>query len=328
MDPVIECVGDPRAMGHCQGLAHRAVIQQHIVASGGKLGRSRWPTLAALTSGRDLGRGTGREVIRHYTHLAERMAGIARNADVSLASLMELFEQSTSGAAPEDELVAAAVAVGARASEDANGDPLVVRTLRGSSFEHSPWVLRRSRPEVGFASAEITLPWLATAVAGINAAGVAVAMAPRAASYGGGVNAGAVNLRNAPHAVLLVQECLQRFEDISGCLDWCRKRPRSGNVSLIIADAAGHLARIEVEGTLCRIAELDPDFALDGAEPKLEQDLRRHFGDRRQLDLAGLASVGESMDRLAVWLEPRRRKLSIRSFDDDASAGKAIEIAL
>ena len=117
MDPFIECVGDPRAMGHCQGLAHRAVIQQHIVAAGGKLGRSRWPTLAALTSGADLSRGTGREVIRHYTHLAERMAGIARNADVSFSSLMELFNRSTSGAAPEEELVAAAVAVGARTSE-------------------------------------------------------------------------------------------------------------------------------------------------------------------------------------------------------------------
>jgi hypothetical protein len=328
MDPFIECVGDPRAMGHCQGLAHRAVIQQHIVAAGGKLGRSRWPTLAALTSGADLSRGTGREVIRHYTHLAERMAGIARNADVSFSSLMELFNRSTSGAAPEEELVAAAVAVGARTSEDANGDLLVMRTLSGSSLEHSPWVLRRSRPEVGFASAEITLPWLATAIAGINAAGVAVAMAPRASSYGGGVNAGAVNPRSAPHAVLLVQECLQRFEDLSGCLDWCRKRPRSGNVSLIIADAAGHLARIEVEGIECKIAELDCDFVLDGAQPKVDEALRRRFSDQRKLDLAALSTVGGSTARLAVWLEPARRTLSIRSFDYEGSEGKAIEIAL
>ena len=154
--------------------------------------------------------------------------------------------ESTSGAAPEEELVTEAVALGL-APKGVNSSPLVVRSLSGSSLEASPWVVRRRRPEVGFSSAEITLPWLATAVAGINQAGVAVAMAPRSASYGGGVNAGAVNPRNDPHAVLLVQECLQRFEDLGGCLEWCRKRPRSGNISLIIADAAGRLARVEVE---------------------------------------------------------------------------------
>lgn len=328
MDPFIECVGDPRAMGHCQGLAHRALIQQCIVLAGGKLGRSRLPNLRALTSGAGLGRGTGREVIRHYTHLAERMAGIARNADVSLSSLMGLFNRSTSGAAPEEELVAPAVAVGAREIKDANGGPLVVRTLSGSSLEQSPWVLRRSRPEVGFDSAEVTLPWLATAVAGINSAGVAVAMAPRAESYGGGVTAGAVNPRNAPHAVLLVQECLQRFEDLAGCIDWCRKRPRSGNVSLIVADAAGHLARIEIEGVECRVALLNADFALDGAQLQVDEDLRSCFRDHQQIDLAALGAVGESTDRLAVWLEPARRSLSIRRFGDDGSAGKPIEIAL
>ncbi|MCH7866970.1 MAG: hypothetical protein IH881_04690 [Myxococcales bacterium] len=328
MDPFIECVGDPRAMGHCQGLAHRALIQQRVVAAGGKIGRSRWPTLRALTSGSDLGRGAGREVIRHYTHLAERMAGIARNADVSFSSLMELFNTSTGGAAPDDELVAEAVALGVRRMENAKNGPVIVRTLSGASFDTSPWILRRSRPEVGFASAEITLPWLATAVAGINESGVAVAIAPRSESYGGGVTAGAVNARNAPHAVLLVQECLQRFEDIEGCLDWCRKRPRSGNVSLMIADAAGHLARIEVEGVDCTIAEIDADFALDGAPPEVDEELRSHLRDHQQIDLAALSAIGESVDQLAVWLEPIRRKLTIRSIGDVESAGKAIEIAV
>ena len=80
-----------------------------------------------------------------------------------------------------------------------NGNPLVMRTL-GNHEEgaHGEWVLRRSRPEVGFASVEVTLPWLATAIAGINEGGVAVAMVPRTESYGGGVLAGAVNSRHAP----------------------------------------------------------------------------------------------------------------------------------
>lgn len=315
-------------MGHCQGLAHRAVIREHIVAAGGRTGRSRWPSLFALTSGSNLGHGTGREVIRHYTHLAERMVGIARNADVSFSALMDLFNKSTTGAAPKEELVAEAVALGARRLEDPNRGPTVVRTLSGSSFERSQWILRRSRPEVGFASAEVTLPWLATAIAGINQAGVAVAIAPRSASYGGGVNAGAVNHRNAPHAILLVQECLQRFEDLDGCLDWCRKRPCSGNASLIVADAAGRIARIEVEGVDCTVTDLDADLTLDGAPPEVDEELRSHFRDHRQINLAALSAIGEEHDQLSVWLEPARRSLSIRPVGDAASEGKAIEIAV
>lgn len=323
MDSFIECVGDPRAMGHCQGLAYRAAIRACTAAAGVRSRRGRLPSLRALTSGTGLGRGTGREVIRHYTHLAERMAGIARNADVPFSSLMELFCKSTCGAGPDEELVASAVAIGARRVEDVGVGPLVLRTLAGSSFEDSPWILRKSRPEVGFASAEITLPWLATAVAGINEAGVAIAMAPRSTSYGGGVSA-----RHAPHAVLLVQECLQRFEDLAGCLDWCRKRPRSGNVSLIIADAGAQLAQIEVEGPECRIVEVDSGVALDGASADIDRQLRSHFRDRQRFDLDAMPGIGDSAGELAVWLEPARRKLSVRSVRERGSAGKTIEIAL
>ena len=340
MDPFIECKGDPRAMGHGQGLAHRAEIVSRIAQIGGRTRRSRLPSLRALTSGNELGGGTGREVIRHYTHLAERMAGIARNADVPFSSLMDLFRASTQGAAPDGELVAAAIAFGARKIEDATGGPLVTRTLSGSSFESSPWILRKSSPEVGFASAEITLPWLASAVAGINAAGVAVAMAPRSASYGGGVNAGAVNPRHAPHAVLLVQECLQRFGDLDGCLDWCLKRPRSGNVSLIIADGAGRLAQVEVEGQECRVTSDPSGMALDGASRAATERIGAHFRDEHRLALDALStkpadddrdavgSVGQRDDELVVWLEPARRNLSVRKVSEIGSAGKTIEISL
>ncbi len=328
MDPFIECVGDPRAMGHCQGLTHRAAIQQQIAATGGRTRRKRLPSLSALTSGAALGRGTGREVIRHYTHLAERMAGIARSADVPLASLMEIFCASTSDAAPDGELVTRAIALATRQSENEQGDPLVLRTLAGSSFARSQWILRRSRPEVGFVSAEITLPWLATAVAGINEAGVAVAIVPRSASHGGGVNAGAVNARRAPHAVLLVQECLQRFGDLDGCLDWCRKRPRSGNVSLIIADAAAHLAKVEVEGTECRVSDVDCTATLDGASAEADERLRTHLRDHGRVDLAALAAAGESAGELVAWLEPAQRSLSVRSIRGVGQVDEPIRISL
>ncbi|MDE0908841.1 MAG: hypothetical protein OSB60_00130 [Myxococcota bacterium] len=332
MDPFIECVGDPRAMGHGQGLAHRAEIQARIAAAGGRVRRSRLPSLRALTSGGELGSGIGREVIRHYTHLAERMAGIARNADVPFASLMDLFCAATETAGPDDDLVAPAIAIGTRETQSASGGPLVLRTLSGASLESSPWILRKSRPEVGFSSAEVTLPWLATAIAGINDAGVAVAMAPRTASYGGGVNAGAVNPRHAPHGVLLVQECLQRFEDIDGCIDWCRKRPRSGNVSLVIGDANGGLATVKIEGDECRVVDAGAGIAVEGAMAPIRDRIVSQYGDQKQIDLDALVTAhgGESQPAhgCLVWLEPARRSLSLRSTAETGSAGKSVDITL
>lgn len=326
MDSLIECVGDPRAMGHCQGLAHRAAIRDGIARAGGTTRRSRLPSLRALASGAVLGRGTGREVIRHYTHLAERMAGIARNADVPFESLMEHFCRQTSDPEPDAELVAAAVAAGLAGSEGAT--PIVVRTLSGSSWSSSPWILRRSRPEVGFVSVEVTLPWLASSVAGINEAGVAVALAPRSASYGGGANAGVVGPRTAPHAVLLVQECLQRFEDLDGCLDWCRKRPRSGNSSLVIADARARLARVEIEGADCRVLDVGQAFTLDGAPGPFDERLRAGLRDDAHVDARVLGEAVAASSQLGVWLEPKGRRLTLRSLNDARASDKSIEVSL
>lgn len=181
---------------------------------------------------------------------------------------------------------------------------------------------------MGFVSAEVTLPWLASAIAGINEAGLAVAVAPRSASQAGGVNAGAVNPRAAPHALLLVQECLQRFEDLEGCLDWCQKRPCSGNLSLIIVDAGARLARVEVEGSACRVVDVGRPRTFDGPPQQIERLLRADLRDGAPADLASLSEVAATTGPLAVWLEPRRRKLSLRAHPADAPDEKSIELSL
>jgi len=328
MNQIIECVGDPRAMGHCQGLAYKSSIQDRVTSNGGQVGRGRLPSLRALTSGSLLGQGTGREIIRHYTHLAERMTGIARNADIRLDALMDLFFQNTGGASPRNELVAEAFVFGAEAVEGRAEGGLVMRTLSGDSVDSSPWILRKSVPEVGFQSIEVTLPWLATSVAGVNDAGIAVAIAPRSASYGGGVNAGAVNARRAPHAVLLVQECLQRFDSLEGCVDWCNKRPRSGNVSLVIGDASQRLVQVEVEGDQCRIIEPLAGMLLDGASPSDTTRLQDHYRDQKQIDPDVISDLAKRTGNLLVDLEPERRRLSIRAISGSDEPRELMEFSL
>ena len=310
-------------MGLCQGLVHKTEIRERILKNGGKLGRSRVPSLRALVAGNRLGEGTGREVIRHYTHLAERMAGIARSADVVLPALMDLFCQNTGGASPGDELVAEAMVLGVESRAGVSDGPLLMRTLSGDSLESSPWFLRKSVPEVGFKSIEVTLPWLATAVAGVNDAGIAVAMSPRTDSYGSGVNAGAVNARSAPHGVLLVQECLQRFDSLEGCVDWCHKRPRSGNMSLVIGNASGSLVQIEVEGDECRVVEPQEGILLDGAPVAVLDRVREHYRDQRETPHEILLDLSKTVGSVRVYLEPASRRLSIRSGSEAFRSGLA-----
>ena len=82
--------------------------------------------------------------------------------------------------------------------------------------------VRESRPVVGFRSLDVTRPWLVPAVAGVNEAGLAViAQWPGAAAVDGD---------GAP-PLLLVQDCLARFENVAGAADWCRKRPVEGRSS-------------------------------------------------------------------------------------------------
>ncbi len=327
MDQVIECVGDPRAMGNGQGLACRSAIQERIVRSGGRVGRSKIPSLRPLSSGPVLGRGPGREIIRHYTHLAERAAGMARHADVTLDALMRVFCEMTSrDAAPTEELLAEAAVVGALEVEAAQGRSAVLRTLGAASQPGSQWIIRKSRPEVGFASAEVTLPWLATAVAGVNQSGLAVAIAPCSGARVTGANAGSVNAQGAPHAALLVQECLQRFEDVAACLDWCSKRPRSGNASLIFCDAADQLAAAEIAGDRCRVVENTNGLLLDGPAQDVITRLAEHHRDKRSIDLAALANVGNPPGDLLVWLEPQTRSLSLRTISGNSAAIASVEV--
>lgn len=324
MEPLFDCTGDPRAMGHTQGLVCQQAIRAALEAADIPMRRRRIPTLFALTRGHRLGRGAGRELIRHYTHIAERMAGIARRADVPFESIVELFCRSTSPPDPSELLFAPGAAIALAGA----GTPIVMRTLGGDAWPATDWVLRRSRPEVGFVSVEVTLPWLATSIAGINEAGVSVAVIPRSASYDSGVLAGAVNARHAPHAILLVQECLQRFEDLEGCLDWTTKRPRAGNVSLVLADAAGRVARVEIEGTATRVVDLDSAYTLDGPTDPLAGALHANLERDPALGTESSNALAESLGALCVWLEPAERRLSIRSLRAASGEGKTVEISL
>lgn len=220
----IVCAGHPRDMGFAQGRALRENVRSEVARAGLPTRRSRWPSLRAVVSGALRGRGPGRELFRHFAHQAERLEGLAQASDLPLDSLLAL--QLRAGA-------------------------------RGEVGDAVAWIVRESRPVVGFRSLELTRPWLVPAVAGVNAAGLAVTIGAPSGSVGGTGSERAESPRAAAApAILLVQDCLARFEHLAGAIDWCRKRPVDGEHVITLADATGARACVVVSGRLRRVEPL------------------------------------------------------------------------
>jgi hypothetical protein len=286
----IECAGHPRDMGLAQGSALGSAIRAEVARAGLAVRRSRLPSLRSLTVGPVRGRGAGRELFRHFAHQAERLEGMARRADVPLDSLLELHLRLRAGGVQAGLLARRSTLCARNAREDGakrtvherplpiakrtvHERPLPIakrtvleRSLPAANGDEVGWIVRESRPAVGFRSIEITLPWLVSAVAGVNEGGLAVAAGP--------MLWGAAGLGGWAPSVLLVQECLQRFEDLGGALDWCRKRPVEGEQSFVLADASGATATVLATGRERSVQAGEGELYLEGGELPAEPAAR------------------------------------------------------
>ncbi len=159
----------------------------------------------------------------------------------------------------------------------------------------SAWIVRESRPVVGFRSLERTLAWLVPAVAGVNEAGLAL-LAPLSRS------ADLATVHGAP-PILLVQDCLARFENVEGALDWCRKRPVEGERTIQIVDAAGARGCVRFRGRLREV-----EAAERGEGGLLRGGLIEGSGD---------AEAG------GVALDPVGRRIVVVGLGADSSARRA-----
>ena len=295
----IECAGHPRDMGLAQGTAARVVIAKELSRLGLPSARSRLPSLRPLATGSTRGRGAGRELFRHFAHLAERLEGLAKNADVPLDSVLDLHLRVREGG-QAGGLLSRRASLGTKTMSGAQNSKtaLLERSLPMALPGEAGWVVRHSRPTVGFRSVEITLPWLVSSVAGVNEGGLAVMAGPLL--WGTPGDAG-----SAPSHVL-VQECLQRFEDLDGALGWCQKRPVEGDQSFVLADATGAVATVISTGGRQRVQAGEGELFVESGEGvEVGQDA---------------AKAPAAPDR--VVLDPTARTLQLEA------AGTSVEINL
>lgn len=231
----IDLEGVPRELGVALGRAARAELE---AACGGRGALAR-----ALDGFGHMDAGSARwwrDLRRHFPHQAEWLEGAARGAGLPLPALARTARASLLGSpqplvALEDGEARLACAVPARAS------------------------LRRVAPEGRFRSLELALPELPTPWLGVNEAGLAVAATPGAG--GGGACA-------AP-AAHFARDCLERFESVASALAWCLGRPAAPGASLLLADAAGEIACVELAADGPRVRRPERGVLALGVAPGL-----------------------------------------------------------
>ena len=297
MIQLIECEGAPRDLGFDQGTHCRAALNAAYHS------QSRWQrTRLRLLAESDACRQVRLEIRRFYPQQAEMMEAMARASRVPVSWLIAVLAGNRRSAPPADALVLAA----ASAITDRGG--LLARSLPADA------ILRRSRPESGFRSIELTQPWRIAPLAGVNEAGLAVACLPNSGGVAGS--------RHVAPAALLAHDCLRRFDSLDGAIDWLLARPGGGKSILVLADHSGEIAGVSVDGDereLFRPADgliihtggharqAEIEKGLRAASPLLGSDLGRFFGlplvvvepSRRLIALQGGRSAGEA-DR---WFE-------------------------
>jgi hypothetical protein len=306
MTKPISCEGAPRDQGLSQGSALRAPIRDWASRVGASARRSFLSSLRPLAAGPVLGSGAGREVLRHHPHIAERIDGLARGAELPLASLMQLVipgagHAACTGVAPTD-----APAHVAHLSDSEQGG--LARALPAHAAPGCRWILRRSLPEVGFRSVEVTLPWQASCVAGVNERGLAIAIVPE-------VEGSAAASLAAP-AILLIQDCLQRFADLDSALEWCAGRPVAPGVSIAVSDESGNCAAARLTAEGCRVQRSAPgqETIVCGGASDSAAELRKRL-DAGEPPLTALRSGGAAG---ALVLDPKARSLRLEWQDGSA----------
>jgi hypothetical protein len=176
-------------------------------------------------------------------------------------------------------------------------------------------IVRRSEPQGGFASLELTLPWLAASLGGVNASGLAAVLAPPGAALDVGTALVAEATCRAP-ALLLVQQCLERFERVDTAVDWCLSRPAGGRARILLADAHGAIASVELDEDRRRVvpALLAAEIATGAASlPDLFAE-------------GGGAGAARSLSHAAyLWLDPAARTLSLILDREGLTPGATME---
>jgi hypothetical protein len=244
------CRGTPREMGLAQGAALRAEVHDALATlarlEAFRLLQSWWLPYGVFRRFAQW-RAKGflsPALARSSGDLSERLAGIAEGANVGTGELFLLNAleavmsdvQGSSTVAP----LGCCSALAVRGRRTPTGEPVIVRNFDYLPIIQPLYALRESRPAGRLRSLEFTAAPLSGAVDGVNERGLCVTY-----NYAHVTDAAVP----APTISMNISQVLGRCSTVKQAIDLFAALPRWGGGMLMLADAEGDLASLELSNT-------------------------------------------------------------------------------
>ena len=180
----------------------------------------------------------------------ERLQGLAAGSGVpirklALCSAMEsVFSDLTKVTAPAVSAGCSAMAVTGRRT--ASGEPILAHNFDYLPVLQQFYFIRRTSPAGGLQSADLAFTSIPGAIDGVNEAGLAIAC-----NYAYAVDKGPVG----PTVTMLIAEALSRCRTIAETVEYFRSMPRIGGGLLMLGDADGRIAALELSNTRVEVRD-------------------------------------------------------------------------
>lgn len=250
----VVCQGAPREMGLAQGSGLRAKIadarQGLRQLEAFRLKRPWWlpyPLFLRLAE-RKAQRLLGAALAQHSPAMAERLAGLAEGAVLRPAALclLNAIEGAMSrvGDATAVPPPGACSAIAVRGPRSATGEPILARNFDYLALIAPLFAVRESRPLGQFRSLDFIVAPLCGTIDGVNERGLAITY-----NYAFTVDAAAP----APTLSMAIAEALASCGTVAEAANQIVSRPRWGGGLLMLADATGDIASLELSSTRSRL---------------------------------------------------------------------------
>ena len=181
---------------------------------------------------------------RDFPEAAERLSGIAIGAGVDLRTIHLFTAIEAAMSERNDSTTVPALggcsAIAVRRAMSASGEPIIARNFDYLSDVRPLYSIRKTLPSQGLRSLDFTMAPFAGTVDGVNENGLCITY-----NYAYTTD---TEIASAPISIV-VAEALQRCSTVREAIAWVHSRPRWGGGILMLADADGEIASLELSST-------------------------------------------------------------------------------
>lgn len=181
-------------------------------------------------------------ILRHYPAMHERVAGFADGSwlDSAMCYFITAFEPMLASVSNKSRLPAACSALAVRGARSGVGEPFIVRNMDYAPVLRPYLIVRSDRPRGRYRSVQFGVATNCGALDGVNEHGLCI-------TY----NYAHTTDDAVPHAPLstVITEALQTCRTVREAEELIAASPRWGGAILMLMDADGDLASMEVSST-------------------------------------------------------------------------------